>query len=158
MGLSIYQVIMLALIAAALIVSWHFPRAFIWLLLIGASYLISSTWWRSDLPLPELVAGLCDAAICIGVLLMVRQQWELWVWAIFLASLGVNIVYLVNNLTEGLLSHGIYSAILEVLNVIAIFLIGLTSAFEAAGKTDGIAFRPWRALLGFVLPAARTRR
>lgn len=147
---AIYLVVWTAFAAA----SWRNPRGLVWLTALLAGYFASGLYWRAGGTQGELVAGLCDAAMCALLFWFGRRRWELWLWLLSQISLLVNIIYLTSNLTGAhVIDHEVYSIALEALNAIAFVLIGGVSAFKAAGKTDGIAFNPWVSVLGFARPA-----
>jgi hypothetical protein len=155
MTVTLIDTIFLVVVGAVAVVSWQNKRGLLWLALITLGFFVSGFYWRSGLGAPELVAGMCDATICMSIFLLARQKWELWVFSAFLACIAVNIVYLINNLAgAGVIDHEVYSIALEALNAAAIATIGGVSAFQRIGSTNGVAFHPWRSILGFVLPSA----
>lgn len=152
--LSTIDTIYLAAAAAVAIVSYANLRGLAWLLALVAGYFVSGFYWRTGAPNGELVAGLCDAAVCGAIFVLGRYRWELWLWLLSQFSLLVNILYLVSNLSGArAIDHEVYSIALETLNALAFLLIGGVSAFQKTGMTDGIAFRPWVSILGFARPA-----
>lgn len=146
--------IYLAAALAVCIVSYRNLRGIAWLLALAVGYFVSGMFWRLEVGNGELVAGLCDAAVCAAIFVLGRYRWELWLWLLSQLSLLVNILYLVNNLSGArVIDHETYSIALEALNGVAFLLIGGVSAFQHVGMTDGSAFRPWVSVLGFVRPA-----
>lgn len=149
-------VVDLAIFAGVLIaalLSRSNKRGLLWLSLILFSYVLSSTWWRSELPAPELVTGLADAFICFAIFYLGRDRWELWLWRLSQISLLTSTVYLANNIFSwGMISHETYSIVLELLNWIAIFFVGTISAMMSKGLTNGRVFDPWVSVFGFVRP------
>lgn len=153
--MTMIDTIFLIVVGAVAAVSWHNKRGLLWIAFLTLGFFVSGFYWRSGLGVPELVAGMCDAAICAAIIRLGRQQWDMWVGSAYLACLAVNIIYLINNLSgAGVIDHEVYSIALEALNAAAIATIGGVSAFQRIGSTDGIAFHPWRSILGFVLPSA----
>lgn len=152
--LSPFQVGMLVLFLAAAWVSRGHWRGLLWLAVIFTSYLVSSEWWRIGGGSSELVAGLCDAATVLLLYLIGRRMWELAAAALFTISMVINFVYLAHNLSGlQMIPHNAYSTALEVINVLALGLIGSVSAFERRGRTDGWAFHPRRPLSDLVRAA-----
>lgn len=147
---------MLCVVASIAVVSRGNPRGLAWLAVLTANYLVSSFNWNWDGPAPELVAGLCDAAVCLLIYLAGRYIWEMRVWLTCLIMLAVNFGYLLHNVLRlGVIEHDIYASVLEVLMVAALAIIGGVSAFAEHGSTDGRSFHPWRTRLGLGRSAAR---
>jgi hypothetical protein len=119
------------------------PRGLIWIAGLAASYFISGAYWRSGGGEPELVAGLCDASLVVAVIVFHKRLWEMW-FALIIVMCGiVNFVYLATNLFADIpMAFNAYCYTLEVLNALALFLIGGVSAFMWRGYTDVIAFGP----------------
>ena len=158
--MSFFQIAMLCIVAAVAIVSHRHPRGLWWLAVLAVNYLVTSFNWRWGGPAPELVAGLCDAAVCVAIFFFGRFIWEMRLWLTYLAALFVNFAYLLHSVMgAGVISHDVYSSVLELLTVAALAIIGGTSSFVASGATDGRAFHPWRSILGlgrpFVAPVER---
>ncbi len=157
--MTVIDTIYLCIAVAVVMLSVANPRGILWVTAFAVAYFASGFYWRSHGHLPEMVAGLYDTAIVVLVLLFARQLWELWVGVAAFLCLGVNIIYLANNLADaGLISHEVYSITLELLNLIALLTIGGVSAFVQRGSTDGIAFHPWVSFLGFARSTHRTNR
>lgn len=154
--MSVVDGIYLAVFGAVAIISWGNARALLWLCSLALAYFLSSAYWRAGGAHPELVAGLCDAALCAAIYVIGMKIWELRLALTSLAMLGVNTAYLAHNLLGGsLVSHEVYAVTLEMLNALAMAIIGCTMAFERLGRTDGRAFDPWVSVLGFIRPAYR---
>lgn len=154
--MSIYNLVFAVAILSAGALSLRHKNALLWLGCITADYTVSLVYWRSGLPYPELVTGLCDAGVCLAIFFYGQLRWELWIWRLFQMSLLVNMIYLSSNITRaGLLDFEVYSTCLELINAAAITTIGGISAWHAAGQTDGRAFAPWVSVLGFVRPLYR---
>ncbi len=123
----------------ALAVSMGNGRAWGWLLTGAASYTVSVLYWRSGLPHPSFVAGLCDAAVCLAIYFQGKLRWEMWVWRLFQLSVLVNIVYLGGTLGAWPSpSHNAYSIILEIVNWAALLWIGGNGAMLAIGASDAL--------------------
>lgn len=147
--LSPFQIGMLVLFLASAWVSRRNWRGLLWLSVMMTSYLVSSEWWRVSGASAELVAGLCDAATVMLIYLFAKRIWELAVASIFTISMMINLVYLAQNLSGlEVISHNAYATALELVNVLALALIGGVAAFERRGRTDGIAFRARGPLFG----------
>ncbi len=143
--LSPFQIGMVVLFLASAWVSRHNWRGLLWLGVILTNYLVSSQWWRSMGGSPELAAGLYDAATVLLIYLFARLMWELAVGLIFTVSLASNLGYLAQGLAGvELVPDNVFKTLLEILNVVALSLIGGVSAFQRRGRTDGPAFRTRR--------------
>jgi hypothetical protein len=157
--MSWIDTIYLAIAGAVVLLSLNNPRGVGWVAAFTAAFFLSGWYWRSPGLSPELVAGLCDAAIVALVVVMGRYVWEMWAGLIAMACMLVNIVYLVNNVSgAGVVPHDIYSVALELLNLTALLTIGGVSAFQQKGSTGGIAFHPWVSFLGVARPFGRQDR
>jgi len=154
--MRIYNLIILSGAAAAALIAWGNWRYVAWIGAMIASYVISVLYWDFSLPRAEFIAGTCDFLVCLAIFFFAAYRWELWLWRVMQVSLLVNIIYLASNLFGwSVLDHIVYSSALEIINVIAILIIGGTAAFEKAGMTDGLAFHPWMHVFGFVRPVYR---
>lgn len=157
--MSWVDTIYLATAGAVVLLSINNPRGVGWVAAFTAAYFISGWYWRSPGLSPELVAGLCDAAIAALVLVMGRYIWEMWVGLVAMACMFVNIIYLVNNLSgAGVVPHDVYAITLELLNLVALLTIGGVSAYHHKGSTSGRAFSPWVTFLGVARPFGRQDR
>jgi hypothetical protein len=151
--MSAIDLLTIGFIAIAAVLSFRNWRGILWLTVILLDYAIATAWWRSGLANPELVTGLCDAALCLSIFFVGRHVWEMRVWAVYMVSIATNFIYLASNLSGLLfLDHEVYSIIEEVLNAAAIIIIGLASRDVIAGRTDGRAFDPWTYNARSVLP------
>ncbi len=158
--MSFFQIAMMCIVAAVALVSYRHPRGLAWLAVLAVNYLVSSFNWNWGGPAPELVAGLCDAGVCVAIFFFGRYVWEMRLWLTCLAALFVNFAYALHNLmSAGVLSHDVYASILELLMVASLSIIGGSSAFVSSGATDGRSFHPWRPLRGLgrsaVVPVER---
>lgn len=144
----------------ALAISIGNRRAWGWLFAAAASYAVSTLYWRSGLPYPSFIAGLCDAAICLAVYFFARLKWEMWVWRLFQVSVGVNIIYLAGSLNViPSLSHNDYSVILEIINWLALAFIGGTGFVQLIGASDVTASRGFAGRIrGLVGSLSRSRK
>jgi hypothetical protein len=148
--MSFFQIAMLCVIAAVALVSFRHRRGLAWLAVLAVTYLISSFNWRVGGPAPELVAGLCDAVVCVAIFFFGRYVWEMRLWLTCLTALFVNFAYALHNLMgAGVFPHDVYASILELLMVASLSIIGGSSAFVSTGATDGRSFHPWRPVRAF---------
>lgn len=156
--MSVYNLIILSGAAAAALVAWGRWRYLAWLGAMMASYALSVLYWDFGLPRADFFAACCDFAVCASILTWAMFQWELWVARAVMVSFLINCIYLFSNLYGlGLIEHVIYASALEALNIIVILTIGGTAAFDKAGMTNGVGFRPWIYVFGVMRPVYRRR-
>ena len=144
------------ILALALSVGNH--RAWAWLGAAALSYVVSTIYWRLDLPYAPFIGGLVDAAICLGVYFFARYRWEMWVWRLFQVSMLVNLVYLGGTLSLWpSLSHNAYAVILEAVNWLAWVWIGGNGAVQVMGTADDDLHSPASGLWRLVRALSRER-
>lgn len=123
--------------AVALALTGMNLRAMAWVLAMAASYAVSTVYWRMGLPHGAMVAGLADAAICLGVYFFGQLRWEMHLWRLFQASVAVSIIYLGGDLGAWPeLSHNAYSVMLVAINWAVLALIGGTGIAQAIGAAN----------------------
>lgn len=166
-----------ALAIAALVVLWlsrKTPRAWLWVLSLAASFVVSVSYLRyyenieianvsaalmpgafegyfpyvnlftNWLP-PSLIAGGCDALVCVAIMMFGQEQWERpWLFRLMLTSVAVNLVY-----SSGLIlgyppvpDQNTLGIILEIINYLALLLIGGTGLVDRAVAWHGSARAP----------------
>lgn len=149
--MSIYQTAILILALIAILVSWGNWRAIGWLVAGQVSIAVSVAYWKTGWPYGELIAGLCDASVCLMIYALGRYRWEMALWRLFQTMVLVNLIYLSSRL--GLIpaiDHDAYSSVLEILNVVIIFLAGGSAALQRINGS-GRAFSPWHRVRGAVV-------
>lgn len=130
-----------ALVAAAF--SLHNPRALLWIFAAAVDYTVSVVYWRTGLPYAEFVAGMCDATVALSLYFLAHERWELVVYRLFQISLAVNIFFLAGNLgILPMVSQDTYATILEILNWLALLLIGGIGVAQWVGAPIAAAHRP----------------
>lgn len=128
-----------ALLGAALfvgVVARRLPRAVLWVVLGGVSFVLSTAWARYDMPYPPWFTGMCDAFFCIGLHHYGKQKWESRLYNLFQLSVLLSIGQLIGffrnvvelaeflGLNEGVIEpHQVYVIGLETINWLALFLI-----------------------------------
>jgi hypothetical protein len=111
------------------------PRATFWVFCLTASFVASvayyyapkpmwpGMWW----PLHSGIAALCDAMIVVLIFFFGKEKWEtLGLRGIMLVSVSVNMMQ-TSAYTLGYpppVPHALYSSILEVINFLALILLG----------------------------------
>ncbi len=137
-------------------------RAWGWLLASATSYVVSTAYWRSGLPYGPFIAGMCDAVVCLGVYFFAALRWEMIVYRLFQVSVGVNFLYL--GITLGVIpsrvDHATYAIALEIINWLALLLIGGSGALQVAGAADvpAAVHRPWYSAHRLVHALYRSRK
>ncbi len=145
-----------AVLAAGL--SYRNPRALIWILGAALDYTVSVVYWRTGLPYAEAVAGMCDATLCLCLYFGARERWELVIYRLFQVSLAVNIFFLAGNLgIIPMVSQDTYASILELLNWLALLLIGGVGVAQWVGAPS-VAARRSTGRLGRAVRSLRSPR
>lgn len=108
------------IVAAA--VSWGNPRAWLWLALGVADYLITSAWSDLGLPAHPFFTAMVDASVCVAIYQVCHRRggagWELGVYTAFWVSVWVGLFRLLGNV-----SATQYALLLELANWLAILTI-----------------------------------
>ena len=145
--MSIFELSLIIGAAVTALVSRGNPRGVAWVAAITADLILSTAYWRADLPYAEVVTGCCDALICFGIYFIGAYRWELWLWRLYQVSVLISFLYLATHVF-GLssVSQDIYSSMLEAVNWIAFLSIGGISMLNRTGPSNAPAFRPWRRL------------
>lgn len=142
--MSWYHVAQLSAFFLAAGIAWNPPRAPLWVLLLGASYVISvlyvhlspgGAYW----PPSQLVGLLLDGAVLIAIREFHKEQWE---WCGLGAILGfmvtADVIQLLAVLTgfRPPFSKENFGILLECLNYLALAVIGGVGLMDRI-KTDG---------------------
>lgn len=142
--MSVWNIIILSGAAGAALVAWGSNRCLWCIFALVASYAISVIYWDLGGQQAEFVAGVCDLVAMTFIARNARHLWELWVALIFFGMALTNWLYLGDNLAGAhVISHDLYSSVLEIFNIAAILLIGGVASFDKAGMRNGMAFHPW---------------
>lgn len=116
-----------ALATAALIVGmlvFDNRRALAWLLVGVIDFIVCAVYQQVDpqiVPYP-MFTGLVDASVCLGIYLLGRYRWEVWLFRVFQLS----VLFSVLRLFEIIDTTYTYVAMLELANWLALFVIGGT--------------------------------
>ena len=125
----------IALLAGALLTglaSWRLPRAWAWICVGAAAFVVSATYARHGLPYPSAFNAACDVTVCLLVYFFGRLKWEMAIGYLFQASVLLSI----GNLIGVIEPHYAYIVGLEAINWAALLLINMTvvtSRFAAYG-------------------------
>lgn len=125
----------IALVIGAIItalISWHLPRARIWLLAGAASFIASTAYARFGLPHSPAFTLSCDAAVCLLVYALASEEWHLRIFDIFRLSTLVTLLHMFGVIE----THYLWIVSLELLNWAAMLLMVGTGI--AAGIANGV--------------------
>ncbi len=152
--ISFWNVMILIVYVAGLVMSRGIPRACLWLGFGLSAYILSVAYWRTSLPAPEVFAGVLDAMIFVVMFRLAYEQWEVWIMKIFLACLAINLLYSVGvNYGIGLTDAYVMTAVLEVLNILVAGTTMFVAALAETGGRSGRAFDLRRSVFGLHLPS-----
>jgi len=141
-----------ALIAA--IVSNRLPRAVVWICAAAASFAVSALYEGAGLPYAAAFTLCCDAAVCYAVYSWASEEWELWLFNLFRASVLISIMHLLG-LVGG---HYVYVAALDVVNWLVLIVISGTAILDMAGHHGNNTRSRWVADIRGAWRALRASR
>lgn len=140
---SLFNPYAFALIIVALVIlalSWHVPRAKLWMLAGGASFFASSLWWDfGDKNVHHIFTMACDMLVCLAVYNGAKEMWEAGIFLAFFLSVGVSLLRVVGSLPDG----EMYASLLEACNYFALFCIGFTGLLDRINRHDRSVFSRW---------------
>ncbi len=144
--MSAYELALIYGAIAIVLISLRNSRGVAWVFMITADLIASTAYWKAGYPYGEVFTAACDATICLGIYFAGKFRWEMWLYRLYLASLGWSLVYLaVRAITLDLVSQDTYASGLEFINWIAFLSIGGISASQLAGRRDVLGlFGNWR--------------
>ena len=143
-----YQIALLFGAAITMLISLNLERAALWIILGIADFAASTAYARYGLPYPPFFTMMCDALLCLAVFFLATRQWEKWLYHIFQGSVLVSLCYLVVRIVSGgaagaTAQHYWYITGLEILNWVALLLIGSTAIIQRVGEHGGGLDRNW---------------
>jgi len=133
----------LALLIGLLItglISSRLPRAWLWLACGAASFVVSTAYARYGLPHAPAFTLACDSAVCLAVYFFGVEKWEIsGIYRIFQLSVLISLFRLSNIIVD----QWVYIVALEILNWVALLLIGATSILDRARANEGHSDWDW---------------
>lgn len=166
--MSIYHLSLLLTAIVVGVVSYKVPRALFYIGLLAGSFIVSVAYlyWAPKgyigtgldtwMPPASLVAGVCDMLVCLGIWVVAKRRWEMVLYALMLVSVSTNGLYASGELLgyPPIPSRDIYALILEVINYLALALIGGVGILNRIEAADADKRHVPRSVLGGM---ARTR-
>lgn len=135
-----YQSILLLFAIFIGVISPNLPRAWLWIGCGAASFFLSTAYARYGLPHAPAFTLACDSAVCLAVYFFGAERWEIsGIYRIFQASVLISILRLSNIIAD----QWTYVVALEILNWVALFLIGATSILDRARANEGHSDWNW---------------
>lgn len=153
--MSIFETILLLVAAAVLLLSLAASnyRGAGWVVAISIDLVVSTAYWRADLPYADAFTAVCDFSVCAAIYCFGRYRWELQTFLLYQLSMLVSIVDFGAAIwAPGWIDHDSYSSVLEAINYIAFILVGGVSSFALAARFDVSLYRPWLWLRPSVFP------
>lgn len=137
-------------------------RAWAWLAVGAASYIVSAAWHRSGGPSPFIMAAACDIGVVIAIYATAKREWEMGLWRIFQAALAVNILSVANQSIGTIPGWIVVQAgLLDICNLAALSWIWINGSRQRVDRADGLPpiFAPLRHLhrIAEALHRERTR-
>lgn len=116
-----------AIITAGL--SWHVPRALLWISLGALSFILSAAWQAHGLPYRDAFGAGTNVVICLALYSLAEKRWEMRVWNCFHAMILLDFLHM-----GGLINSNFWLIVsLEVANWTALLIIGTAGIMEWAG-------------------------
>lgn len=152
--MSIYESILLITGTAAMLLSLlaGHKRGALWIAAIMIDLVVSTAYWRADLPYGDVFTAVCDFSVCVLIFLFGRWRWELRLYLLMQFSVLISICDFAASLwSPGWIDHDTYSSMLEAVNYLAFIGVGGIGAFAlAAGSLP--AGKPWTRFRPSYLP------
>lgn len=129
-----FQFVLLVGAIITALLSRRLPRSHLWIAAGASSFVVSTAWWRYDMPYPPAFTLGLDAAVCLLIYFFGRERWEERIYQIFQLSVLVSLVYLAGPIEIGTftihMSHWLYVVMLEICNWLALAVIGGTAILD----------------------------
>lgn len=152
MGWYHFALISLAVVAG--ISAWNVPHAVLWLGLGAFAYVTSAWMYNAGLSFAPYYGWATNVIICVLILSMRKGKWEMAIAGAFISMIILDLAFAIGAIK----SQVDFAIALEVVNALAILLIGYTGLLERTGK-DGIHIpRPYRTFLDFCRRALLSER
>lgn len=151
--MSEYQIALLIGAFVTALISWHLPRARLWITAGALSFVVSTAYARYGFPYPPAFTLACDAAVCLLVYARASEEWELRIYDAFRLSVLISLLRMLG-LIE---TQWLYVVSLELCNWLALLVIGGTAILAGVAGGDS-SFRPWNSRLRRAEHSLRKRR
>lgn len=126
-----YGIVFVALVVLSL--TRGIPRAWLWIGIGAASFVISSVYWDlGDKTLHPIVTFACDALVCVCIHAGAKEKWELGIFLAFLTSVFCSLLKLTGFIPNQIL----YASLLELCNFVALLWIGGVGIIDLIGKHE----------------------
>jgi hypothetical protein len=126
-----------AAVAALICIVARRWRGLIWIGAGLASFVVSTWYARQELIFAPGMTGFCDALVCFAIFGFADEKWERYVGWAFIVSVAASTFYL----ADWIGPHWAYIAFLEVLNWLALCVIGGTPILEWTQDAVGARWR-----------------
>lgn len=139
--MSVFELALLCGVIVAAVLSAGNYRAWLWLAVGTADYLVTSAYYDAGLPQHPFFTSMVDASVCVAIYLVCKRygghRWELPLYTAFQFSVLVSFTKI-----AGLASPYSYELLLEVANWLALFsVIGAGTAGLADAYMDRAGHR-----------------
>jgi len=125
--------------AVTALISSRLPRAWLWIALGAASFILSTAYARFDLPYAPAFVISCDAAVCLSVYFWGRERWEENLYKIYQLSVLISLLHMSNFIA----AHWLWVVFLEGLNWSALLLISGTAILDRIKANGGSTSIYW---------------
>lgn len=134
-----FEVALLIAAAGTMFLTRSLPRAWLWIFVGFLSFLVSAVWWRLGLPHHPAATLVCDAAVCLSIYSLAKEEYEIWLYDIFRLSVLISLLKLFGIIHENL----VYAAALECVNFAALLLLGGTGILAGTANDENGYFGSW---------------
>lgn len=152
--MDIFQAALLTGACLAALVSFHLPRAWLWILLGAVSFVLSAIWQKAGLPYREGFGAATDFVIVLLIYRYAERRWELMVMNCFILMMLLDFLYI----TGAINSHFWLIVSLECANWLALFVITGAGITERIRDGEGVDYAVHRGVSGHLHRALHAER
>lgn len=135
--MSPFEMALLAGLIIVAAISWGNPRAWVWLGVGAADYVVTSVYYAYGLPSHPFFTLLIDALVCFALIVQWDYRWEAILCWIFGVSVSIDLARLFV-----LIDSHAYATGLELVNWAALLVIGGPRLIELANaRMDSAGYR-----------------
>lgn len=141
---SPWTIALVSLALVMMLLSFKTPRAWRWIGIGGLSFFATTLFYDyGDKQMHPIFTLASDALCALLIYRGYREDWEIFVFLAFLASVFSSVLMLGGFIT----ADWIYASLLELCNAGALLWIGTTGVIDMVGKNENSALHAFRARL-----------
>lgn len=143
--MSEFQLALLIGAIVAAIISSNLPRAWLWIMCAAFSFIASTAYYRLGYPYYPIATLIFDGCVCLAIYSRCSERWEEILFRLFQASTLVSLIYayllFFSQTPEQ--NHTLYVALLEIINWLALALVGGVGIADRMRANEGSHVRNW---------------